>query len=161
MNSRTPVLLSHVALLISMVAFLAGCGDLAPTATRTPPEPTADPKITPVSARLLAKKCDTCFGSPHNFEFTYELANNTGKDIGVFTAHIFFSDGQGNRLKAAQLLYDAGLGAGEKKRFVHFIEYRHFSKTDPTLRDMPGKDVRVTVEMKEITFRDGTSQQYP
>lgn len=160
MNRRLPAWIC-VALLLSIGVFLCGCGEVAPTVTPVPPEPTADPSTTPVSVRLLAKKCEACFGSPHNFEFTYELANNTGKDIGTFTANVFFSDGQGNRLKAAQLFYDAGMGPGEKKRFVHFLEYRHFSKTDPILRDLPSEGVRVSFEMKEITFRDGTSQQYP
>ncbi len=149
-------------LVLSTILVLAGCADTVTPLPTPTPEPTADPTTTPLSIKLLEKGCDGCVRINQNFDFLYELRNNTDKDIQSFAGNVFFTDDRsGEQIKGVRLVYDGGLAAGETKRFTHFVQFDNFSETDLALRDLPKDATRLRFEIKEITFTDGTVQQFP
>lgn len=92
--------------------------------------------------------------------FKMEFANKTEKEIRAFTGKLSFLDLFDRPIVASNLTVEKGLPAKDRVEWEGGFDYNQFRDSDRTLRAKSADDLRVTFDVEQVIFADGTRQNF-
>lgn len=106
----------------------------------------------------ITKKGFNSSGFLDEITFTFELTNNTNKDIEGVQGSVIITDIFGNEIKGINLAYDDGIPAGESILYSGAVDYNQFIDNDNKLKQTELSKLKYTWSVEQIIYTDGSME---
>lgn len=129
-------------------------------AAKNEEKPKASNDLTKKVGFEITKKGFSSSDFSSTIDFTFQLTNNTPKDMGGVEGIISLNDIFGNPIREVHLSYDEGIKAGETKLYSASIDYNKFMDAHIKLRSTDLSKLKYDWQVSKIVYADGSTEAY-
>lgn len=123
-------------------------------------KPKASNDLTKKVSFEIIKKGFSSSNYDDSITFTFQLKNNTEKDMEGVEGIITMMDIFGNTIQNISLSYDEGLKAGEVKLYSASVDYNQFMEKDMKLKGTELEKLKYDWQVTKIVYQDGSIESY-
>jgi hypothetical protein len=129
-------------------------------ASKNEEKPKASNDLTKKVGFEITKKGFSSADFSNRITFTFQLTNNTDKNMEGVEGTVSMNDIFGNAIQEVHLSYDEGIKAGETKLYSAGVDYNQFMEKDIKLRGTELSKLKYDWQVSKIVYADGSVETY-